>query len=217
MKWRFTSAWCSLILQTGQCYNNRGKSQPYASTVFILLGDWFLLRCVITGRQPTGSYRQYADAFLRALRSLGLWLEPKEETCSTQTFINCCWALLMDVMINYDTVLDDDDCLALHAKPWQKAKNEVYVNNNWWWSRHTDKRIEAYREPDLWNNPQYQPWACNQSFFLPSWDYEAISQKIISHPFIKTKNAKKSSPSSQSMGAIIGCWGLKAWLCTNIA
>ena len=61
------------------------------------LRDWFVLRGVITGRQPMGSYRWYADVIQRALRSLGLWLEPKEETCSIRKFINCCWALLTDV------------------------------------------------------------------------------------------------------------------------
>ena len=65
--------------------------------MIIWLRDWFLLRGVITGRQPTGSYRWYADVFRRALRSLGLWLEPKEETCSIRKFINCCWALLTNV------------------------------------------------------------------------------------------------------------------------
>ena len=45
---------------------------------------------LITGRQPTCSYRQYAYVW-------GLWLEPKEENCSIRTFINCCWALLTDV------------------------------------------------------------------------------------------------------------------------
>ena len=80
-------SWCE------DCIAHRQKD-----TLIICLRDWFLLRGVITGKQPTGSYRRYADVFLLALRSPGLWLEPKEETCSILTFIKCCWALLTDVV-----------------------------------------------------------------------------------------------------------------------
>ena len=49
------------------------------------LKDWFLLWGVITGNQPTGSYRWYADVFLTGIKV-------------TRSMIICCWALPRDVV-----------------------------------------------------------------------------------------------------------------------
>ena len=53
--------------------------------LFFWLKDWFLLRGVITGKQPTGSYRRYADVFLTGIKV-------------TRSMIICCWALPRDVV-----------------------------------------------------------------------------------------------------------------------